>query len=156
MKYLVKKMHNEKQAADILATMNNKIQKITNYLCHHIDEYPEFYHFINQFCERIKKLKLKENIINDNYTSYTVDKTEIILCLRSKTTGHFHDINLLTYVLLHELAHIACPTKGHDKSFRKIFIFLIDIAIKIDIYKQKNYQNEPVEYCGIHITENLL
>jgi predicted metal-dependent hydrolase len=156
-KYLVQNLNNNQKASDILGIINYRIFLLRQYLIDHIDQYPEYSEYIKQFSERIRGLKLRENAPGGKYTSYTVNKgKEISLCLRSKKTGKLHDINLVMYVVLHELSHVACPEVDHTELFKKIFIFFLQIAIDIGIYTDTNYTVNPKEYCGLCLKENLL
>lgn len=155
--YLVQNLDDKDEATYILSVVYNRIQLLKKYLQDNINKYPEYKEYINQFCNRIKKLTLQENSPSGNYTSYTVNKgDEIALCLRSKNTGELHDINLVMYVVLHELAHVACPEIDHTPLFKKIFVFFLKISIYLKIYKKVDYQINPHEYCGLIIRENLL
>jgi hypothetical protein len=175
--YLVQNMENKEEAAYILSIINKRIFILKDYFeknmdrrfgivltipnpaesTYRVDKFPEFRKYIEQFCSRINGLVLLENAPDGKYTSYTVNKGhEIALCLRSKKTGELHDINLVMYVVLHELSHVACPEIGHTNLFKKIFIFFLEIAITLKIYEKMDYQKEPQEYCGLHINENLL
>jgi len=58
--------------------------------------------------------------------SYTINKQKIYLCTESD--GVVYDDNMLTYVILHELAHTMCPEIGHGKRFQKIFNSLLTRA----------------------------
>jgi len=58
--------------------------------------------------------------------SYTINKQKIYLCTESD--GKVYDDNMLTYVILHELAHTLCPEIGHGKRFQKIFNSLLTRA----------------------------
>lgn len=89
------------------------------------------------------------------HTSYTVNKSKIAICLRTRT-GILHDINTIMYVVIHELAHVACPEVGHTPLFKKIFIHLLQVSIHLGIYEQVHYDQTPQPYCGIVIRENLL
>jgi hypothetical protein len=81
-------------------------------------------------------------------TSYTLNKGQIIsVCLR-KDDGTFHDIELLMYVFIHELAHIAENDDQHTDNFWNTYIFMLDRAYKIGIYTPIDYSLNPVEYCG--------
>ena len=60
------------------------------------------------------------------------------------------------YVAVHELGHLACPEIGHTPLFNKIFKFLLEEAIKLDLYKVTKYSETPTEYCGMVITSNIL
>ena len=99
-----------------------------------------------------------ENNNKDNTTSYSVNKgEELVLCLRSKKdVNKFHDMNTLMYVILHEISHIACPEYNHTPLFKKIFAFFTEVAIKLNIYQRVNYSSNPVEYCGIYITDSIV
>lgn len=155
--YLVQNLENKEEASYMLSVIHDRIFILRDYLEKNIDKYPEYTEYIKQFCRRIKNLSLQENAPDGKYTSYTVNKgDEIALCLRSKKTSELHDLNLIMYVTLHELAHVACPEVDHTELFKKIFIFFIKTAITLRIYKQSNYAIDPHEYCGITINENLL
>lgn len=85
-------------------------------------------------------------------TSYTVNKgEEVVMCLRDEQ-GSLHDENMLMYVLLHELAHIASESvssEGHNEEFLNEFHFLLDQAIKWGVYLPQNKKN--VTYCSTPI-----
>lgn len=155
--YLVQNYPDKEEAAYVLGIIDKRIGILRNYLETHMDSYPEFKPYIKQFCSRIKHVTLYENAPDGRYTSFTVNKgDEIALCLRSKQTKQIHDINLIMYVTLHELAHVACPEVNHTKLFKRIFVFLLNISIEIKIYKYTNYERIPAVYCGMTIDEDLL
>ena len=155
--YLVQNLEDKKEATYMLSIIHKRIFILRDYLEKNISKYPEYQEYIKQFCNRINNLVLQENAPDGKYTSYTVNKgDEIALCLRSRKDGKLHNINLVMYVVLHELAHVACPEIDHTELFKKIFIFFLEIAIVLKIYKKINYQINPHEYCGLTISENLL
>ncbi len=155
--YLVKDSVDKNDASDLLGTISEKIKILSNYLMKNINNYPDYRKYIKKLHAGTRKIILVENSSNDESTSYTINKGEkMAICLRSKKSGKIHDENLITYVVIHELAHIACPEKNHTDKFVDIFIFLQKIAIKIGIYNPANYDISPREYCGIIINENLL
>lgn len=157
--YLVRNLPDKEEASYMLSVIRAKIFTLKNYLGDNMNDKSmvEFKPYIEQFDVRIKNLVLIENAPDGNFTSYTVNKgEEIALCLRSKKTGELHDINLVMYVVLHELAHVGCPEIDHTELFKKIFIFFLETAKDIGIYKYVNYNLNPHEYCGLTISENLL
>lgn len=155
--YLVQNLDDKEEASYMLSIIHKRIFLLRDYLKNNIDKFPKHKQYINQFCNRITNLVLQENPPDGNYTSYTVNKgDEIALCLRSKKDGTLHDINLIMYVVLHELAHVACPEINHTSLFKQIFIFFLRVAISIKIYKEVDYKIDPHEYCGLTINENLL
>ncbi|QGR54026.1 wlm domain-containing protein [Moumouvirus maliensis] len=155
--YLVQNLENKEEAAYILGIIKKRINILKEYLQKNINKYPEYKSYIEQFCKRINGIVLYENPPDGKYTSFTVNKgDEIALCLRSKNGHNLHDLNLIMYVVIHELAHVACPEVDHTELFKKIFIFLLVLSIDINIYEKQDYETHPVEYCGLIINENLL
>ena len=76
-------------------------------------------------------------------------------CVTKKKNGtQLIDENTLTFVAIHELAHIATKSIGHNDEFWNNFKFLLKEAKKINIYTPVDYKNEPQEYCGMDITDN--
>ena len=63
-------------------------------------------------------------------------------------------MNTLTFVALHELAHVATLSVGHTEEFWNNFKFLLQEAKKIGIYNPVNYKKEPARYCGMNIDDN--
>lgn len=75
--------------------------------------------------------------------SYTINKKKIHLCLFDKD-GKYYDENMLTYVLLHELAHVRCDEVGHTDKFHRIFKDILEKASENGVYNPskpiiKNY-----------------
>lgn len=100
---------------------------------------------------------LKENFPTDlQYTSYVLNKgDEIAFCLHPKDNPQeIHDFNLLQFVVLHELSHLANPEHGHPISFWKTFKFILQEAAKEGLYTPVDYSKEPVVYCGVRVAYN--
>ena len=155
--YLVQNVDDKEIAVTMLDDIRSRIFRIRDYLAQNKNKYPAFASYIEQFCDRIDGVILLENPPDGEYTSYTLNKgEEIALCLRSKKTNKLHDINLIMYVVLHELSHVACPEQDHTELFKKIFVFFLGIAVQLNIYTNTDYILRPHEYCGLTINENLL
>lgn len=137
------------EIADTLAKIRQNINILTNYLKQKNNG--EYQTYINELIKNVAGIDISENTKNI-YTSYTINKKELVFCVRSKETGEIHDMNLLMYVVIHELAHIACPEYGHTELFKKIFKYLLNQAEEIKIYHQINFNLEHKEYCGMNIT----
>ena len=60
----------------------------------------------------------------------------------------------MTFVGIHEVAHIMTKSIGHTKEFWQNFKFLLKNAAKIGIYTPVDYKRKPKEYCGMKITDN--
>jgi predicted metal-dependent hydrolase len=153
--YLVQNAKKNQQVADMLATINQKLKKLVDIL----NTNPKYKDDPKSI--RLKK-KYKPGIIsesseNEKYTSYSVDKKKIIFCLRARDkSGNLTDINTLTYVAIHELAHLATVEVGHTEKFWKNFKWLLQIAEKNGIYNYVDYSSSPQPYCGIVISSNIL
>lgn len=138
-KFMVYNDENKIESAKLLATLVDRMYKLRNYLINNKKKYKEYEEYIDLLEKNLntERTSIYENIPDSNLTSYTINKGEELgFCLKSKTTGKFHDINLLMYVAIHEMAHVACPEIGHDELFKNIFMFLTLEAINIGLYKK--------------------
>lgn len=158
-KYLVYNDDKKADAAKLLENITNNMFKLRDHLYNNIDKYPEYTEYIKQLHGNLNKDKslIYENDPNSKLTSFSINKgEEIAFCLRSKKTGNIHELNLLMYVAIHEMAHIACPEIGHGALFKKIFRFLTETAIELGLYYKENYDSKPVEYCGMVLSSTIL
>jgi len=158
--YLVRDLEDKKLSANLLAKINMNMNKLNTYLFENKKNYPKYIPYIEQLNEKLKKTKIQESTDNGIYTSYSVNKGEqIIFCLRSRKDGNYgklHDLNLLMYVVLHEMGHVACPEFGHTELFKDIFAFLATEGVKIGIYKKIEFKDNHQEYCGLTITDSII
>ena len=158
-KYLVYDDEQKNEAALLLEQIINNIFQLKNYLYENRDKFPEMKDYIIQLNKNLNKNRtlIYENDPKSDLTSFSVNKgEEIALCLKSKKTGSMHNINLMMYVTIHEIAHIACPEIGHGELFKKIFKFLCEQSIIIGIYKYDDYENNPIEYCGMMLSSSII
>lgn len=158
-KYLVKNNKDKKKSAELLEKLILRMYKLRNHLVKNIKNYPDMKKYIKLLKKNFTKSRttIYENSNQSDLTSYSVNKgEEIVFCLKSKKTNKNHEIDLLMYVAVHELGHLACPEIGHTPLFNKIFKFLLEEAIKLDLYKVTKYSETPTEYCGMVITSNIL
>jgi predicted metal-dependent hydrolase len=155
--YYVRNSEDKSKAANTLATIKNNIKKLVLHLKNNINEYIDEKEYINNLVNRTKQINIMETPAEEKNTSYTINKGEkIVICLRSKLLNEIHDINTIMYVVIHELAHVACPEFGHTPLFKQIFIFLLKVSQKINIYNPIDYRKNPQDYCGMTINEYLL
>lgn len=156
--YLVQKSDNKQEKANILDKLMKNLFLLKNHLINNIDKYPEISEYIKQLQRNFneKRTVIYETDPKTKLTSYSVNKgEELSFCLTSKKTNKLHDINLLMYVALHELSHIACPEIGHGELFKKIFKIFVQIASELNIYDKVDYNQYPVEYCGMHLNSSI-
>lgn len=156
--YLVRDVPDKYHAANMLAKIKQNIRKIIDYTHKNIDKYKDYKDYITQMKNKLIEINIIESSEDSIYTSYSVNKGEqIVFCLRTKRTkNEIHDLNLMMYVVLHELAHVACPEFGHTPLFKKIFAFLCQVAIDLGLYYKIDFNNNPTEYCGLTITDSII
>ena len=154
--YLVNKCNKNKMYSSYLLSI---IRYKLIYLTEKIKITKENKIYIENIKKKIYQTQFIENkniFPKKKITSYSVNKGEkIVLCLYDYKKQTFFDLNILIFVSIHELAHIANPTIGHDESFYYIFNILLNYAIQFKIYKFFDYQNIPKKYCGILINSNI-
>ena len=127
-----------------------------------------------QILENDMKIKLKDDIVrlvnnfnpeafsettpDSKYTSYSVNKGEkLVMCLRDKKEGEkLVKENIMTFVSIHELAHLMTKSIGHDPVFWNNMRLLLKIAIDNGLYKNVDFNKKPEPYCGIKISDTPL
>jgi Ca2+/Na+ antiporter len=156
--YLVRNVADKQKAANILATIRQNMFKLNDYLYANKEKYKDYIEYITNLNTKIKDSIIIESGENSVYTSYSINKGEqIIFCLRSRQDNiTFHEINLLMYVVLHEMAHVGCTEYGHTNMFKKIFAFFAERAVELGLYTKIPFNSVPVEYCGLMITESII
>ena len=168
--YMVRDLPDKYTAVNLLATMRLNILKLKEHLNSKKDtDYKEYKQYIEQLSDRIHDVTISESRGNEDVkdengenkeivTSYSVNKgEELVFCLRSrKEKDTFHTINILMYVILHEISHIACPEYGHGPLFKKIFAFFTKTSMTLKIYEYDDYAKSPKEYCGIYLSDSIV
>jgi predicted metal-dependent hydrolase len=158
-KFMVQNGENKEQASELLGNITERMFQLKNHLYRNKAKYPEFEKYIDQLNTNLSEMNtlIYETDPKSDLTSYSVNKgQELSFCLKSKKTGQFHKLNLLMYVAIHEMAHIGCPETGHGELFKKIFKFLTEEAIKINLYSYESYGTQPVEYCGMILSSSIV
>lgn len=151
--HLVQNLPNKNKAADIMATIKDRIELLINYLKKNHPKDPRVQRLFGRYDEE----NIQETNLNDSGTSYSIDKGEQVnLCLRDKKTQNLHQINILMFVTLHELAHIMSKSYGHNDEHHKNFKFLLINAIKIGIYNNVNYSKNKTDFCGMVVDNSPL
>ncbi len=156
---LVRNAVDKQKSVELLYELILRMYTLREYLIKNIDNFPEYKEYINLLEVNFNKNRtiIYENNFNSEYTSYSVNKgEELVFCLRCKKDGSLHQINLLMYVAVHEMAHTACPENGHTPLFNKIFKFMLEQAVNINLYIYEDYSRNPVEYCGMNLHTNIL
>lgn len=157
--YLVRDLPDNQKAANMLARIKKNIFHLTDHLNSKKDgDYKDYEPYIEQLVDKIQGVVINESSENSKYTSYSVNKGEqLVFCLRSRSNkNHLHELNLLMYVVLHEMAHVGCPEYGHTPLFKRIFAFFTEVAIDINLYTRIPFDEVPLEYCGLTISESII
>jgi hypothetical protein len=152
-----------KQSANRLAEINGRIEKLIYHLDKKYSNDISKTYFLDKLKENYNPKILSEAANDRRYTTYTIDKKDMYICLRTRDQKEtLYDTNLLMYVILHELAHLCnydkngIPIQGHGSEFREIFKLFVIEAIDIGIYDYEDYSKKPSEYCGIVISTTIL
>jgi len=166
--YLIRRGNNKTEkflldSANTLAEINRRIIKLIKHLKLTYTQDSSKNYFIKKLDENYNSYMISEAAVDPRYTTYTVDKEDMHICLRTRDKyENIYDINTLMYVCLHESAHLCnytrdnIPINGHGPEFKMVFRFLVEEAMTIGVYQHVNYVLNPQEYCGIQITSTIL
>jgi len=152
-RYCVRDRNKVNPAANLLATVTTKCKDLVNYVNEKYPNDPKVQRLVKGFNPK----KISETLPNSELTAYSENKGEkIAFCLNKKKedNNNLIDINTLTFVALHELAHIMTVSVGHKQDFWQNFKFLLENAKTANIYTPIDYKNKPQEYCGMTISDN--
>lgn len=152
-KYCVRDREKLQDAADLLAKITVKTQKLVEYMA---TNYPDLDN-VKRLVAGYNPKQIMETLPTSEYTAYSENKGEkIAFCLNKKRKGENHmiDEDTLTFVAIHELSHVATKSIGHKTEFWDNFKFLLENAKTAGIHDPIDYKKEPVEYCGMDIHDN--
>ena len=116
---------NKQTAANYLALINAKVNKLIDYMYLHKLPDPDT---ATRLYHRWLSIELKETNSTEKSAAYTLNKsTEIRLCIRDNH-GHFEDPNTSMFVILHELAHVMSISYNHTEEFKNNFSYITHLA----------------------------
>ena len=152
--YLVRNLEDKEEAANILAKIRKKLEDICKLM---IKKYPKDPSVI-RMNKKFNPDNISEAGKNNQYTSYSVNKGEkIIFCIRQKDEKEsLVNENTITFVAIHELAHIMTESIGHTTEFWDNFKRLLNESVDSKLYKKVDYSKNPEEYCGIKVSDSPL
>jgi predicted metal-dependent hydrolase len=153
-KYCVRERAKLTLAADLLANVTQKCKELVIYCGKKHPDNEE----VQRLLQKFNPKKITETLPTSEYTAYSENKGEkIAFCLeKNKGQSKLIDLNTLTFVAIHELAHVMTKSEGHKQEFWQNFKFLLENAKDAGIYEPIDYKNEPQDYCGMKITDNPL
>ena len=154
--YYVQEKDDAIDAANLIAQIREK----TNLIVSHLSKTYPNEERTKYLLKNYNQNAFKEAIDNPGLTSYSINKGEqIVLCLRQKNKNNkdqLVDLNTMMFVVLHELGHLASYSIGHTNEFWNNFKWILEESINIGIYIKQDFDNKPVEYCGMSITSSPL
>lgn len=152
-KYCVRERSRLQEAADLLAEVTEKCNKLVSYVGH---KYPNDTN-VQRLVSGFNPKKVVETLPTSEFTAYSENKGEkLAFCLnREKNNNNkLIDINTLTFVAIHELSHVMSKSVGHKSEFWENFKFLLEEAKEAGIHQPVDYKKTPQEYCSMKITDN--
>lgn len=151
-RYCVRERSKLQLAANLLAEVTDKCRKLVAYCG---KKYPDDEDVL-RLVQKFNPTKITETLPTSEFTAYSENKGEkIAFCLnKKKEEDDLIDVNTLTFVALHELAHIMTISEGHKQIFWQNFKFLLENAKDAGLYKPVDYKKNPQPYCGMNITDN--
>lgn len=160
---VVSKFENTMSASEMLAYLNDFCIKLMRYMrTKYLWNQQGSLHHANM-TKRLLQNYVSENIIENApnstvNTSYVEDKGKVFaICLREKKSGKnlLHDKNILEFVVMHEMAHMASIAHGHeDMEFWTNFKILLQNAKEAKLHEPVNYANKSVNYCSLDVDYN--
>jgi len=85
--------------------------------------------------------------------AHSIGKRSISVCIRNPD-GTLCDEDSAFFVVIHEMAHIANSTLGHDQSFWDAMRFLLELGEYTGVYHYKDHDVEHVTLCGKKLGTN--
>ena len=151
-RYCVRERASMQLAADLLAKVTQKLKDLVAYCAKKFPNDEK----IQLMVQKFNPTKISETLPTSEYTAYSENKGEkLAFCLNKQKNGYkLIDINTLTFVAIHELAHIMTTSEGHKQEFWKNFKFLLEQAKEANIYEPIDYKKNPEPYCGMNISDN--
>jgi hypothetical protein len=150
--YCVRERSKLELAADLLAEATNNMKKLVKYVGANNASNPA----VKRLVENFNPDKISETLPTSEHTAYSENKGEkMAFCLNEDKQGtRLIDLSTLTFVAIHELAHLMTVSIGHKEEFWDNFKFLLKNAKEAGIYEPVDYSKSPVQYCGTRIDEN--
>ena len=153
-RYCVRERAKLELVADQLANTTNNMKKIVNECKEKYGEKENIKRLVDGFDPK----QIYEILPTSEYTAYSENKGEkIAFCVETEKEngkGYLVDLNTMTYVAIHELAHVMTVSIGHTEEFWDNYKFLLEVAESINIYEPIDYKKNPVRYCGMNINDN--
>lgn len=154
-RYRVRDLPDKQQAADMMARTRVRLTRLCDALEKKYPDKDQVRQMVQNF--RSDPERFLESTPDEEHTSSTVNKGESIhICLRQRDgpDERLVDENVIMFVALHEMAHIATRSIGHGPDFWNNFGWLLKEAEGMGLYRYTDFSAHPVSYCGVYITDS--
>jgi hypothetical protein len=160
--YRVRSVDGKQNKADLLAILNIKLNTIVMAL----EDAGYNSGNVKQLISKWKRgVSIKEIGKLETDAAYVINKKYMSFCL-PENNGSLDDINLMTYVAIHELAHIMSYEVGHGPEFITNFEFLLNYAKTLNyldpitntyhpVYIQLDQLKTNDNYCGVKLINSI-
>ena len=161
--YYVRNTSDKEFKADLLGTLDEKLNIIVNSLSNEKNKSESVNRLINNWNNEVK---IKEIGNMESDAAYVINKKYMSFCLKDFKSVSPEILNLLTYVGIHELSHVMSNETGHGDEFKQNFKFLLDyskqltyndklLKKQVPLYVSLNKLNTPDNYCGVSIINSI-
>jgi hypothetical protein len=153
--YRVRDLPDKQHAADMMARTRVRLTRLCDALEKKYPDKDQVRHMVSNF--RSDPERFLESTPDEEHTSSTVNKGESIhICLRQRDgpDERLVDENVIMFVALHEMGHIATRSIGHGPDFWNNFGWLLKEAEAMGLYRYTDFSAHPVSYCGVYITDS--
>lgn len=104
---------------------------------------------------RLKRIRSRWNgrlneVIDADDAAFSRGKKSVFICVWDKRSQRLESEKNARYILLHELAHVANETYGHDDAFWKCFAALLEMAEIVGSYEHAEHAPDKT-FCGHRI-----
>jgi hypothetical protein len=160
--YRVRSASDKQKKADMLAIINIKLNTIIDNLRNSSYDSPNINYLLSNWKNGVS---IKEIGKMETDAAYVINKRYMSFCLPDNNEG-LDQLNLMTYVAIHELAHIMSYETGHGPEFIKNFEFLLNYAKTLKyndpvsnqiqpVYIQLDLLNTQNHYCGVKLVNSI-
>jgi len=162
--YKVRSAPGKEEKANLLAIINMKLNTL-------VESLERSSYSSNESVKRLIKnwrrgVTIKEIGKMESDAAYVINKQYMSFCLPEDTAKSLDNVNLMTYVGIHELSHIMSIETGHGDEFIANFQFLLDYSKQLyyfdpymktnmPIYIQLNKLNTADNYCGVALQNSI-
>jgi len=152
--YRVRDMSDKQEAADMMARIRVKMNKLKVHLEGAFPDKPQVKQLSRNF--EANPNRFYEATPDADHTSYSVNKGEAVhFCLREREGANESLVkeDIVVFVAIHEMGHMITESIGHGSDFWNNFAWLLKEAESIKVYAHRDFRAHPVSYCGMKITD---